>query len=254
MKLRDLCLAVMLATALPAHAGMFDDDEARRRIDLLKQDTDARLQKLETSTETNTRAILTLNSQLENARQEIASIRGQLELLTNDGDQSQKRQKDFYVDLDSRLRKLESGLQPAQAAPGSDQSTPAETRPADPAQEARDYEAAISILRAGKNADAVAAFKKFIQAWPKSNFQAGAHFWTAAALAQTKDYAGAKEYYARLVQNWPDDAMAPDALLGQANAEQSAGAAKTSRATLEKLIASYPNSDAAKTARQRIKK
>lgn len=252
MKLRDLCLAVTLATALPAHAGMFDDEEARRRIDALRQETDARLQKLEATADNNTRAILNLNAQIENARQEIARIRGQLELLNNDGDQAQKRQKDFYIDLDSRLRKLEGNLQTA--APAGEQSAPAESRPADPAQEAREYEAAINLLRGGKHADAIAAFKKFIQTWPKSNFQPGAHFWTAAALAQTKDYAGAKEYYSRLVQNWPDDSMAPDALLGQANVEQSAGAAKTSRGTLEKLIAAYPNSDAAKTARQRIKK
>lgn len=253
MKLREVALAVMLLTSLPAHA-LFDDDEARRRIDVLRQETDARLQKLEAAAETNSRAVLTLNAQLEDARQQVAQIRGQIELLTNDNDQGQKRQKDFYVDLDARLRKLESGLQPAQAAPGADQSAAAENRPADPAQEARDYEAAINLLRAGKHADAIGAFKKFIQNWPRSNFQSGAHFWAAAAMAQTKDYAGAKEYYARLVQNWPDDAMAPDALLGQATVEQSAGAARSARATLEKLIASYPNSDAAKTARQRLKK
>lgn len=252
MKLRELFLAVTLATALPAHAGVFDDDEARRRIEQLKQDTEARLQKLEATTDNNTRAILQLNSQLEQARAEVAQIRGQLELVGNDTEQAQKRQKDFYVDLDSRLRKLEGSLQTA--APAGEQSAPAEQRSADPAQEARDYEAAINLLRNGKHADAIAAFKKFIQAWPKSNFQAGAHFWAAAALAQTKDYAGAKEYYARMVENWPEDALAPEALLGQANAEQAAGAAKTSRATLERLITAYPKSEAAKTARQRIKK
>lgn len=251
MKLRELCLALSLATVLPAHAGVFDDDEARRRIDQLRQETEARLQKLEATTENNTRAILQLNSQLEQARQEVAQIRGQLELVGNDTDQAQKRQKDFYVDLDSRLRKLEGS---SQSATPADQSAPAEQRSADPAQEAREYEAAINLLRNGKNADAITAFKKFIQSWPKSNFQAGAHFWTAAALAQTKDYAGAKEYYARMVENWPDDALAPEALLGQANAEQAAGAAKNSRATLERLIAAYPKSEAAKTARQRIKK
>ncbi|MDQ7988679.1 MAG: tol-pal system protein YbgF [Candidatus Dactylopiibacterium sp.] len=253
MKLRDLFLAVTLATALPAHAALFDDDEARRRIDQLRQEHEARLQKLEAATDTNTRAILDLNAQIERLRQEVAQLRGQAELLTNSGDQTSKRQQDFYVDLDTRLRRLETA-----AVPVADASAPSaaasEPRAADPAQEARDYEAAINIMRGGKYAEAVVAFKKFIQTWPRSNFQSGAHFWTGAALSQTKDYAGAKEFYARLVQNWPQDALAPDALLGQANAEQAAGAAKTSRATLEKLVASYPDSEAAKTARQRLKK
>ena len=36
--------------------------------------------------------------------------------------------------------------------------------------------------------------------------------------------------------------------------EEEAGAAKSARATLEKLVANYPNSDAAKTAKQRLAK
>jgi len=187
----------------------------------------------------------------------VSQLRGQVELLSNDSEQAQKRQKDFYIDLDTRLRKIEALMaQFAQAQPGQPvaaQSVPAETK-ADPAQEAKDYEAAINTLRAGKHVDAAGAFKQFIKTWPKSAFQPGAHFWAAAALAQARDFDGAKEYYAKVASIWPDDTLAPDALLGQANVEQEAGAAKTSRATLEKLVATYQNSDAAKTAKQRLKK
>lgn len=257
MKLRALSLCLLLIGSLPAQAGLFDDEEARLRIEQLKQDTDGRLQKLDAATETTSRAQFELNAQLERNRQELAQLRGQVEVLTNANEQAQKRQKDFYVDLDTRLRKLETLLsQQAQpAAPGTAQSAPAASElKADPAQEARDYEAAINTLRGGKHVDAIFAFKQFIKSWPKSSFQPGAHFWAASALLQARDFEGAKEYYARLVSTWPDDSLAPDALLGQANTEEQAGAAKTSRATLEKLVAAYPNSEAAKTARQRLKK
>ena len=256
MKLHALFLAVLLGSALPVQAGLFDDEEARRRIEQIRQENDARVQKVETSAETTSRAQLELNNQLERTRAEVSQLRGQVELLSNDSEQAQKRQKDFYIDLDTRLRKIEAlmaQLAQAQTAPAAAQSAPAEAK-ADPAQEARDYEAAINTLRGGKHVDAVAAFKQFIKAWPKSAFQPGAHFWAAAALAQARDFDGAKEYYAKVASIWPDDTLAPDALLGQANVEQEAGAAKTSRATLEKLVATYPNSDAAKTAKQRLKK
>lgn len=255
MKLHALFLALLLSSALPAHAGLFDDEEARRRIDQIKQEADARIQKVESSTEATSRAQLDLNNQLERTRQDLSQIRGQVELLANDGEQAQKRQKDFYIDLDNRLRKIEALVAQLTQGQTAAQSAPAatETR-ADPAQEAKDYEAAINTLRAGKHVDAVAAFKQFIKTWPKSAFQPGAHFWAASALLQARDFDGAKEYYAKLVSIWPDDTLAPDALLGQANAETEAGAAKSARATLEKLVANYPNSDAAKTAKQRLAK
>lgn len=253
MKLHALFLALLLSSALPAHAGLFDDEEARRRIDQIKQEADARIQKVEASSDNTARAQLELNNQLERTRSEVSQIRGQVELLSNDGEQAQKRQKDFYIDLDSRLRKIEALVAQLTQTQGTAQSAPTEQR-SDPAQEAKDYEAAINMLRAGKHVDAASAFKQFIRAWPKSAFQPGAHFWAASALSQARDFDGAKDYYAKVVSIWPDDSLAPDALLGQANVETDAGAAKSARATLEKLVASYPNSDAAKTARQRLKK
>lgn len=252
MKLHAIFLAMLLASALPAHAGLFDDDEARRRVDQLKQDSETRIQKVETASETTSRAQLELNNQLERTRQDLAQVRGQVEELLNANEQAQKRQKDFYIDLDTRLRKIEAIVaQLTQGGAGGGQSAPAETK-VDPAQEARDYEAAITTLRNGRNVDAAAAFKQFIKNYPKSAFLPGATFWTAAAMMQAHDYDGAKDYYGRVINNWPDDSLAPDALLGLGNAQQEAGDSKTARATWEKLVAKYPNTDAAKTAKQRL--
>jgi len=254
LKLHALFLALLLSSALPARAGLFDDDEARRRIDQIKQDADARIQKVEVASDTTSRAQLELNNQLERTRAEVSQIRGQVELLANENEQAQKRQKDFYIDLDNRLRKIETLVAQLTQGQTAGQSAPAAEPKLDPAQEAKDYEAAINTLRAGKHVDAVAAFKQFIKTWPKSAFQPGAHFWTASALMQARDYDGAKDYYAKVANIWPDDSLAPDALLGQATAEQEGGDAKAARAILEKLVGKYPASDAAKTAKQRLAK
>ena len=102
-------LAAVSFAPLTASASLFDDDEARRaildvrtRIDALQRDVNTRL-----DSKANTSSTLELANQNEQLRQEIAKLRGQVEVLTNDLANEQRRQKDFYVDLDGRLRKLE---------------------------------------------------------------------------------------------------------------------------------------------------
>lgn len=251
--IRRLSIAALCCLAAlngPAQAGLFDDDEARRRIESLQQDMntrlldqDARLKKLETLLQTQ----LSLVNQLEAIRQEIANIRGQLEVQANNIGQTQKRQQDFYVDLDNRLRKLESGAQQAVA------SAPA-AQPAVAGTEAQDYEAGLNALKAGKNIDAAVNLKTFIRNYPKSSYLPSANFWLGAAYAQLKDSASARDTYAKMAETWPDDPLAPDALLGQADAQQALKETRGARTTLEALVAKYPNSDAAKTARNRLGK
>lgn len=247
-----LAAASLLLAMLPARAGLFDDDEARRRLEQLRTDMDTRIEKLEDAS----RAQLMLVNQIESLRAEIAKLRGQLEVTANDLDQSQKRQKDFYVDLDTRLRKVETTVTDlTQKLAASTAPRPAEAGPAiDPAQESRDYEAAVNLLRAGKYVDASVAFRQFIKNWPKSSFLPGANYWAASALFQARDVETAGEYYTKVINTWPDDSLAPDAMLGLANSQQELGDAKLARATLNSLVSKYPKSDAAKTAKQRLSK
>jgi len=258
-RLSLLASIAFVAVLQPAHAGLFDDDEARRRIEQMRQDLELRVQKVEANNELLLSNQLKQSAQLESLRQDLAKLLGQVEVLANDGEQAQKRQKDFYIDLDNRLRRIESTVAQLQQNVTQLQSAPAtpakvEPPPVDPAQESRDYEAAINALRGGKHVDAALGFKLFIKNWPKSGFLPGANFWLGASLIQSRDFEGARDAYAKVAATWPEDVLAADALLGQSNAEQELGDAKASRATLEKLLSKYPASEAAKTAKQRLKK
>ena len=242
-----------------AHAGLFDDEEARLRINEMRNEFNGRVSKLESGA----RAQLELADQIELLKTEIARLRGENEVLSNDLANAIKRQKDFYVDLDNRLRKLEphadaaaAAPQPATAAPAAAPAAavaPPETA-ADPAAESRDYEAALTQLRGGKYKEAATGFIGFIRRHPGSSFQPSAHFWAASSLYQLKDNAAAAEYYAKVANQWPDDNRAPDALLGLASAQQAQGDAKAATRSLERLAAKYPSSSAAQIARQRLKK
>lgn len=242
-----------------AHAGLFDDEEARLRINEMRNEFNGRVSKLESGA----RAQLELADQIELLKAEIARLRGENEVLSNDLANAIKRQKDFYVDLDNRLRKLEPHADAAAAAPQPATAAPAAApaaavappvTAADPAAESRDYEAALTQLRGGKYKEAATGFIGFIRRHPGSSFQPSAHFWAASSLYQLKDNAAAAEYYAKVANQWPDDNRAPDALLGLASAQQAQGDAKAATRSLERLAAKYPSSSAAQIARQRLKK
>lgn len=242
---RAACLLLVLGAALPARAGLFDDKEARERIEAIRAEHEGRLLKLEAAA----RGQIELANQLEALKQDNARLRGQIEVLTNDLEQAQKRQRDFYVDLDTRVRKFEESAVAQQgAADGAQQAA------VDPANETPDYEAALNLLKAGKNKEAAAAFSAFAKNYPKSGFLPSAHFWAGSALYQARDIAGASKSFAHVAETWPDDTRAPDALLGLANCQAELNDKRGAKATLERIVAKYPSSPAAQTARQRLGK
>src|SRR4051812_26148526 len=53
------------------------------------------------------KGVVQLLNQVEALNGELSRLRGQIEVLTNDVSNAQKRQRDMYVDLDTRLRRIE---------------------------------------------------------------------------------------------------------------------------------------------------
>ena len=241
-RLLPLAALLALVPVAPAHAQLFGGDtEARNQIIQLRQDVQGQI-------ETTSRGQLELAMQNEQQRAEVARLRGQIELLMNEVETLKQRQKDFYVDLDARLRQIETGG--TAAAPASGTAAPAPA--GDAAAESADYEAALNLLKNGKQQEALAAFDSFTKRYPSGNFTAGAHFWAGNAALQTKDVASANRHFKTVLDKWPSDNVAPDAMLGLANSQQALGDATASRNTLKSLTERYPQSNAAQVARQRL--
>src|SRR5258708_18685269 len=51
--------------------------------------------------------VVDLAQLIESLKQDVAKLRGLIEVLSNQTETLERRQKDLYVDLDNRLRKLE---------------------------------------------------------------------------------------------------------------------------------------------------
>jgi tol-pal system protein YbgF len=245
-RLLPLAAIVLLSSAGPAQAGLFDDAEARNQIIELRKEFDGRL-------ENTSRGQLELANQNEQLRAEVARLNGQIEVLLNEVEMLKARQRDFYVDLDERLRRLEPAAAAAagEAAPSATPSSTPSTA-ADPAAEAADYEAALGLLKSGKHREAQTAFEAFAAKYPASNSAPGAYFWAGNAALQTRDVAAATRNFNTVLARWPKNTVAPDAMLGLANSQQASGDATTSKRTLQSLVERYPQSNAAQIAKQRL--
>jgi tol-pal system protein YbgF len=255
--------AATLAAALPARAGLFDDDEARRRIELLRQElmqqgkeNEARIARLEESIRNI--GVIELVRQLDQLNVEIARLRGQLEVLGNENQQIQKRQRDFYLDLDSRLKRLEGGSAAVGAAPGDASTNPGTSVAAKPpakedqGREARAYDAASNLFRRNDFPSAIEAFRAFLKDYPASPLAANAEYWIGISFANMKDYRNALAAQEDLLARYPQSAKAPDALLAIAAIQTEQGDTGSARNTLEDIIARFPLSEAAGKARTRL--
>src|SRR5678816_2276857 len=104
--MRTLLLAGLFGLAFNALGqGLFDDNEARRRIELLRSQVaenqrlvDEQLKKLEAAM-TDRGALLQISSQLDSLNAELAKMRGQLEVLANQAEVAERKQKDLYLSL-----------------------------------------------------------------------------------------------------------------------------------------------------------
>ena len=279
---RFAALLAFAALAQSAHAALFDDEEARKRIAetntrlaQMQKQLDDRVAALES--QMKSQGLVDLFNSVEQIKSDIARMRGQVEVLTYELEQAQKRQRDLYVDLDSRVRKLESGpaagvpadpnaaaggtMMPPSAAPsagagpafGPPPSSPAPApRPADPAAEQRAYDAALDQFKRGDYPGAIANFSTFVRTYPASPLASSAQYWIGNAHYARKDYRASIAAQRTLVSAYPTSSKVPDALLNIASAQSDLNDNAAARRTLEELIAKYGQSDAAQKARQRL--
>src|SRR4051812_6502938 len=249
LMLRTTAAALLLACAGAAQAqGLFDDNEARRRIDGPKQPAEATQKAVDDrlATAADRNAILELSRQIDALRTEITNMRGQVEVLTNQGDTATKRQTELYQDIDTRLLKLEK----AQTAATTEK--PANAEPEASAAEQKAYQAALDQFKLGNYPLAVAAMQGFLVTYPSSPLASNAQYWIGMAYSGQRDYKSAITAQRKVLTSWPDSNKAPDALLSIASAQETMGDRRSAQKTLEELVARYPTSSAAASAKQRL--
>jgi len=239
--MRRLALALVLAgvAALPrpGSAALFGDDEEWRK------QVQERLSKLEANS-ADRGALIDLSSQIEALRGDVQRMRGEIEVLMHRIDTLEKRQKDLYLDIDTRLRKLEpqvpGGATGAEAQPGAD--------------ETKAYEAALNEFKIGKYSTAISAFEGFLKTYPSSPLAPSAQYWIGNSYFAKRDYKNALAAQRKVLSSWPENPKAADAMLNIASSQDALGDRRGAQATLKELIQKYPASPAAASAKQRLER
>jgi len=243
MRIQHILLLVAAFAPLPAFA-LFSDDDARKGVADLQKRFEAQQQQLQRIERevTDKRAVIELSNLIDGLRQDIANLRGQIEVLSNRIDGLDKRQKDLYVDLDTRLRKFEQGQvdkdKAAQAAAAEQQA----------------YEAGLAQFKANNYGTAIQSLQSFLTTYPQSPLAPSAQYWIGNAHYALRDYKNAITAQQKVIANWPESSKAPDALLNIASSQAEAGDPNASRNTLRTLVSKYPSSPAAEQAKQRLAK
>ncbi len=217
-----------------------------------------------------------LVNRVQQLQTQVQQLQGQVEVLQHKLEQVQQTSRDRYVDLDSRIARLEghaptagAALGPADtssAAPMADagtQDTPIGAAAGTPADEATgttmaadpedDYEHAFSALRSGDFASAARRFRAFIQRYPNHKLTPNAYYWLGESYYGTQNYQVALQAFDDLLRRFPDDAKAPDALLKKGYCQFELQQWSAARDTLEQVRSRYPDSREARLAAGRLR-
>jgi tol-pal system protein YbgF len=275
--MKKLILAgLLLATqfySVSSSAALFDDTEARKKIleveavmQSQNQATQAALADLKKSQQaleqrvlaieaiTKGRVLGDMQNQIDELKQEVARLKGELEVASHNVDATQQRQKDLYGDTDARLRKLESSAvaPPAEAANAAPQAV-APVVAAKNSQEQQLLELANGLSKESKHKDAFSAYDKFLKEYPDSASVAEAKYGLGYSQFALKNYKSAIATQQKVIDMHPDSPQVPDAMFNMANSQIQLGLVPGAKKTLRDLIAKFPTSEVTPTAQKRLK-
>ena len=284
-KLPFLLFFCTTLTALnPAHAALFDDKEARKKIldlestvQMQNQNTQKNLDELKKNQQAleaivKGQGLADMLNQLEAMNQEIARLKGELEVANHTIESLQQRQKDLYADTDTRVRKLEAALiEVSQAeskteekttasvteenagSTGSVETGKAATVATQNTQELQALEAANTLSKEAKHKEAFAAYDKFIKDFPTSAFVADATYGLGFSQYSLKNYKSAIATQQKMIDGYPNSNKVPEALMNMGNSQVQLGLVTAAKKSYKTLIEKFPGHALVPIAQKRLK-
>lgn len=256
--LKHAFILLALCCINPAQAGLFSDDEARAQAQQVQQNLDRTDAVVLENHKQLTQSILDLQTQIEALTKENRLLRGQNEELAHGLQSAEKREKDFYIDLDTRLRRFESSsVTPPPVAEGNNDASRPPVAPAansafDPSVENRLLERGYALLRGKSYTNATRAFSDFIKQYPESVQIPNAIYGLGSAQYGANDYKSALMVYQNFLKDYPNTPRTPDVMLDVAGCQQALKQTREAKLTLKQLIKKYPRSDAAAKAQKQL--
>jgi tol-pal system protein YbgF len=227
---------------------------------------------------------LELLNRIQELQTELQSLRGLLEQQAFEIEGLKRRQREQYIDLDTRIGRFEGrapgaagepGAAPEPLAPGQlvieepDQRPPLASEPAtgpisaspdrppqpvaDPADERRAYDEAFQALKDGRYAEAARRFQAFQERFPDGQFADNAQYWLGESYYVTQNYRVALETFRQLIERFPNSAKVPDALLKIGYCHYELREWEEAERVLNQVVQRYPDTTVARLAQGRLR-
>ncbi|MGV8843696.1 MAG: tol-pal system protein YbgF [Pseudomonas sp.] len=204
--------------------------------------------------------------QLQQLQEELARLRGMVEVQQNDIERLKQVGLERYQELDQRIaggatsaataqNSSAAGAINASGTPTSPPSAaPANNEPADPAKEKLYYDAAFDLIKAKDFDRASQAFAAFLRKYPDSQYAGNAQYWLGEVNLAKGDLQSAAQAFAKVGKAYPKHAKVPDSLYKLADVEQRLGNGSKAKSLLEQIIAEFPGSSAAQLAQRDLQR
>ena len=218
-------------------------------------DIEARLMRIERVVENE--SLIELATQISQLQAETQSLRGDIETLRFESENSAERQRDLYVDVDARLQALEQSQARAStlpAAPGTLGAPRAGGGAAPGVSDQQAYNTAFELIQARRYDDAANAFGSFLSNYPESLLRDNAQYWLAETYYVRRQFAEALPEFQRVLDMYPQSAKLPDALLKVGYCNHELQRFDAAREALQQVTRMYPDTTAARLATQRLER
>jgi len=231
------------------------------------------------------RAMLDMIQQVDEISEEVGLLRGEIEVQGNDINDIKKRQRELYLDIDRRLRDIESGAtassgqtsvpqvsgaasagtttsgaqQTPSVEPSSSQATtttqtttPPVTPSVTQSEEKAAYQAAFDTLKEGRYKKAKTELKSFLDKFPNSSYAGNAQYWLGEAHYVTRNFEQGIIEFKKVINSYPGSSKMPDAMLKLGYTYYELKQFDQAKVILQELRDRFPQATAARLATKRL--
>lgn len=273
---------------------LFEDEGARKKLNDIQDQLNAlqssiefeineKFTNFEKSNKVDPKLINNFSERINSLFDDLAKLRGEVEVLTYSLQTSEERQKVLYKELNERLQKIEESALKIENNVNSVES-PTENKPLtqnnliiqedevlpeiapEPIPEAADlpplvdkdleyqeFEDAKKLITATKYKEAFDALDKFVVNYPSSELLPEAKYNLGYTQFALRNYKAAINTFNKIVLEYPDNPIAPNSLYQVSNSQIQITRITKAKQTLRFLIKKYPNADIIPSAKKRLK-
>ena len=208
-------------------------------------DVEARLIRIERVLENE--SLIALAGDISSLRAEVQSLLGEVETLGFELENQAEGNRDLYIDLDQRLNDLVDAQARMQSMPASSSGAPVAA-----VSDQQAYDAAFALIETRDYSAAQTAFERFLASYPSTRLRGNAQYWLAETHYAQLQFAAALTEFQRVINDYPQSAKLPDALLKIGYCNDELGNYDAARQALLQLMRQFEGTSAADLAEARL--